>query len=922
MKKLYWLVAILLLQVHVFAQHNLTGIITSKPDGEPLQGATIKLKDRSDDKKKLNVVSGLDGRFIIKNIPAGSYKIKIEYTGFEELEQEFELAASKDINLQLEIKQHKLKDVSVTGTKDKSSEAASQMYERKAVNVINSVSARAIEISPDLSVANVTQRVSGVSLQRSTNGEGQYAIVRGMEKRYNTTLINGIKIPSPDNKNRYVPLDIFPADLLDRLEITKALTPNMEADAIGGVVNLVMKDAPSTFTVKANAAAGYAQAFSDHKFVSFDHKPGSAVSPRINNGDSYLAGMQNFPVSAFTWKTHSNPPIAGVFGISAGGRTKDKKLGGIIAGSYQSSYRDVRSLFFDTEVNRETNDPAFKSVQRRNYSISQFRTGLHGKFDYKINSHHKLSLYTAFVNLAQNEYRFVSDTNLVLGRTAPGTGRISNTYRTTRLEQKIYNITLQGEHKLAKDLKADWSLVYSKATGNQPDRASLDLVTGVVKEASGNLRQDPTYLDNSSSRTWTKNSDEDKTAFLNFTYESEAGDVDIDWTAGGMYRYKDRNSVYDKYNLRPDPSPQMWTGDINANSFAVFNPQGSSSDPLNYSAVEKVGGYYAMAKIKTGKLQTVAGVRVEHTDLSWTTSAPKTVEGTDGSIKYYDILPSVHLKYALTKKQNLRASFFSSISRPGFYEVIPHIGGDPDADYTDAGNPYLKRVTAENFDVRYELFPKGLDQLLAGVFYKQIKNPIEYAIVERGVSTFYSPSNFGTGHNYGFELDITKYFRSFGVKANYTFTSSTITTSKIRRFRDAQGTLTQETVQQSRPLQGQSKSIGNLSLLYKSPVHGLDVQLAMVYTGRRIAIVSPFVDNDTWQKSFTQLDFSAEKTLGKYFSVYVKINNLLNTPYELEIRKANKGNLAAIPEQTAGENVFIRKDTYGANYLLGFRFKL
>jgi hypothetical protein len=52
-------------------------------------------------------------------------------------------------------------------------------------------------------------------------------------KRYNYTLVNGIKIPSPDNKYRYVPLDIFPSELLGRLEVSKSLTPDKEGDAVG-----------------------------------------------------------------------------------------------------------------------------------------------------------------------------------------------------------------------------------------------------------------------------------------------------------------------------------------------------------------------------------------------------------------------------------------------------------------------------------------------------------------------------------------------------------------------------------------------------------------------------------------------------------------------------------------------------------------
>ena len=150
---------------------------------------------------------------------------------------------------------------------------------QRSDKILNAVSARTIEVSPDITVANVMQRVSGVSVERSNNGEAQYPIIRGMEKRYISTLVNGIKIPSPDNKNRYVPLDIFPADIIDRLEVYKTLTPNMEGDAIAGVVNLVLKDAPDVFSVQANVATGYSQSISANGFTKFDNSTSSSRSP-------------------------------------------------------------------------------------------------------------------------------------------------------------------------------------------------------------------------------------------------------------------------------------------------------------------------------------------------------------------------------------------------------------------------------------------------------------------------------------------------------------------------------------------------------------------------------------------------------------------------------------------------------------------
>lgn len=910
-----------------FAQ--VKGSVVDKNNNEPLQGAVIKFTNKNEGTKSFMVTSGLDGTYFIRSATKGTYDVEITFIGYSDLLSiaVIEGTGSEVFDFKLERKQQQLEDVVIIGRGDRSDYLTTQI-ERRSDNIVNAVSSKTIEISPDLSVANVTQRVPGVSLQRGTNGEGQYAIVRGMEKRYNYTLVNGIKIPSPDNKNRYVPLDIFPADLLERLEVTKTLTPNMEGDAIGGVVNMVMKDAPDRFSIRTNFAIGQSQTFWDgNKFEKFDHSQSSKLSPRVKNGTEYLASMDDFGTNAFKHKSVSPPPAI-TAGLSIGGRLFKNKLGVLVAGSYQNSYRFVNSVFLKTETDRVDNSVSFTHILGRKYSFQQQRGGLHARLDYVFNPNNTIKLYVGDVRLIENKYRSQSDTGLVLGRVGPGTGRILNDTRTTRQVQNIFNTSLQGEHNLASSLSMTWSAVYSKASSNQPDRGSLVTSTGVTKDSEGHFQQQSIYMDNSTFRDWGRNSDEDKSGYLNLTYKTNLSEASIDWSIGGMYRDKTRNSDYDKYNIRPIPSPQVYNGNIDENTFYVFNPQGSSSDALNYKAFEKVGAIYAMGKAELENLQVVFGARYENTNFNWKTSAPKSVEGAIGSIKYYDILPSISLKYKLSSKQFLRASYFSSISRPGFYEVTPHTFDDGVSDYPEQGNPNLKRTTAENFDIRYEFFPKGLDQVLTGIFYKRINNPIEYAIVQRGANaTFYSPDNFGNGSNYGFEFDLTKYLRVFGFKANYTFTQSKITTSKIRRFQkvnaDGSTMLTQEEVNQTRPLQGQSKHVANLSLLYKNSQKGIDAQISGVYTGGRINTVSPFLDNDIWQKGFIQLDFSAETRITKRLSLYAKINNILNTPYKLEIRqKVPKEKAEVIPFQKEGQNAFVRKDTYGASYLLGVRFRL
>ena len=122
-----------------------------------------------------------------------------------------------------------------------------------------------------------------------------------------------------------------------------------------------------------------------------------------------------------------------------------------------------------------------------------------------------------------------------------------------------------------------------------------------------------------------------------------------------------------------------------------------------------------------------------------------------GQSVYLDPLPSLHIKYNLGKKDAIRLSYFKSVSRPGFFEIVPYVF--PGEYYTEVGNYNLKHVQADNIDARYELFPGGSNQFLAGVFYKNIQNPIEYVYSRPATSeSVIMPENVGTATNMGFSL--------------------------------------------------------------------------------------------------------------------------------------------------------------------------
>ena len=215
---------------------------------------------------------------------------------------------------------------------------------------------------------------------------------------------------------------------------------------------------------------------------------------------------------------------------------------------------------------------------------------------------------------------------------------------------------------------------------------------------------------------------------------------------------------------------------------------------------------------------------------------------------------------------------------------------------------------------------------MIGAFYKSITNPIEYALVQTSFAADLelTPNNFCKAHNYGLEAVFRKFFGDIGISGNYTYTYSIINSSKKFNYIDPNdNSFHNISVNQARPLQGQAANIGNIALLYKNSRNKLDAQLAMVYTGERINTLSLYKDLDNWERATINLDFSAQKEFRKHYIIYIKVNNILNTPYQLIVKQANRaysGN-NKLPIQNSPSYATIEHDLYYARYSLGFRFK-
>ena len=912
----------------VVSAHTLDGIVKDNRTGEPLIGSVVEVKELP----SVKTTTGLDGSFTLHELPdKGRYTLVVRYISYKTREIPVEVSDKGVVTITLDEDLHQLGEVVIKGHKEYHSDRSAIDMEKTAGNVLNVMSQQSIQLSPDVNVASVLQRVSGVTMERDASGEASYAILRGMDKHYNYTLVNGVKIPSPDDKNRYIPLNIFPSDLMDRLVVSKSLTADMEGDAAGGVVDMVMKDAPSHFQIQANAAVGTSDYFwkDSRDYLTSNRSDYTHKAPYEVNGPEYKAATSDFSNGPTQISRHSMPAPNFVGGLSIGNRFWKDRIGVMLAGSIQNTFRGTERTYNSVKMASGEQSMYISSLQHRYYSIHDLTAGVHAKVDLQLENN-KLEWYNMYVCTNSKSVRYNNSVNTEYISSDSYTQ--DDETRSLSQTQSIFATHLKGTHHLTKDFTADWAGIFSQAKAEDPDRVYLSL-TNTIQSAdgvdgslwSGNKNILKT-LPKNMERRFQHNTDKDWAGYINLAYNSQLGnDINALWKAGAQYRRKERGNRYYSYIFNPSDISQKLDGN-GFDQFAAIDwtckTPYSQASQLNYDSKEHIGAAYIMTTLKSRWGELNAGVRAEHTNQIYTMLQKFRNMGQVGEQSYWDWLPSASIKWTPTKKMNVRLSYYRSINRPGFYEIVPYqIMGE---EYQEKGNPNLKRARIDNVDLRWEWFPSATEQVLAGVFYKYLQDPIEQVFVAAdgklgsGADAYYMPDNLGNAKNYGFEIDVVKYIRHFGIKANYTYTHSTITTTK-REYKE--GSAEYKTgVTQTRPLVNQAPHTANLSLLYKDTNYGWNAQLAASYTGTKLALVSPFKDADQWDKAMFGLDFSMEKKFPCGVSVFLKANNLLDAKRERYLKTVNQSNLEY--EGQRSDKTIVGTYKYGRTFLIGVRVKM
>ncbi|RYF37771.1 MAG: TonB-dependent receptor, partial [Chitinophagaceae bacterium] len=229
-----------------------SGSVTDSLQKLSLPGASLKLAPGN-----RSTISNEYGKFAFLDVPAGKYTLSVTYIGYKVSTREIEVTASKATAVEVA-----MEDGTVIGTEvlvlgDRLRGQAKAINQQKNnLNITNIVSSDQVGRFPDANIGDAIKRIPGITMQND-QGEARNIIIRGIAPELNSVTLNGDRIPSAEGDNRRVQMDLIPSDMIQTIEVNKTLTPDMDADAIGGSVNLVTRASPNGQRISATLSSGY-----------------------------------------------------------------------------------------------------------------------------------------------------------------------------------------------------------------------------------------------------------------------------------------------------------------------------------------------------------------------------------------------------------------------------------------------------------------------------------------------------------------------------------------------------------------------------------------------------------------------------------------------------------------------------------------
>jgi hypothetical protein len=829
---------------------RIAGVVRDDANAIALPGIPVEVSDT-----KQTVYTDVDGRYVLDVAP-GEHELTVTMEGYQPKTIKVVAGEERNVVLNIALTMNRFAtSVEVTGRAldVPTSTAEAQMIERKQAQVItDNLGAQEMKQNGDSDAAAAMARVTGLSVV-----DHQYVFVRGLGERYSNTTLSGSVLPTTEPDKKVVPLDLFPAGLIDSVQVAKTYTPDKSSEFAGGLVQIVPLKFPSrpTFDLSYGAnyysnATGKSIPFSpmgNRDWLGFDDGarslPGGFPDNKIVRSGLYTPDVGYSPdqitqfgklLAGGPWRPDfSNGKPGQSWGAVFGNRFDKLGVVASVSQSYKEQAIDERRKFFhvaegsgDNVVLESLSDYAMQ------YGTQKAQLGMVGNVAYQFTTNHRLSVENFYTHSGKDEGRVFEGYNL-------DNNRQYRNYRQQFTEEQLFSNAVGGEHFFQglSSSRLEWRVNSARAKRDEP-RLRESLYEYVPPAPGGAIP--PFVL-----------ADESQAGFQMFNnLNDKTWDASADWstfrTAGRPTQFKfgvryvdrSREFVSRRFRFIPItltkdgallfnnqlPPEDLYTANNVGTAFR-FNEETRPTDA--YDGTQWTTAGYGMVDVSlSASARLVAGARVERFNQQVNTFDPfgLFVRKLTAENKNTDVFPAVNFVKALPRDANLRLSYSSTVNRPEFRELAAFEFTDIVGSRAIRGNPDLKRAIIQNVDGRWEMFSGARGVLAASVFYKYFDQPIENVVLgaAQPIGTF---QNSDHARNVGLELEAAHQIGThFFVNANYTFVDSRVTL-----FPE------QTTVQTSlkRALVGQSKNLFNVT--GEATVRGFSTRLLFNYFGDRLS---------------------------------------------------------------------------------------
>lgn len=896
------------------AQGTLRGTVTDGKLGLP--GASVLIKGTG-----MGAATSIDGKFSIIEVKEGSYTLEVSFMGYETQTIPFEIKSGSTYDFGvIEMKEGSVLDEVVIQSAYRPSQARALSLKKMSPVISEVIASDAIGKLPDRNAAEAVQRMQGVSIERDL-GEGRYVSVRGTPIQWSSSTLNGDRMPSVSavNENRSVQMDIFPSELIEYVRLAKAISPDMDGDAIGGSVDFITKPSAQEEVLTLNLAGGYVE-----QSQSSTYNGSILYGNKINDKLSFIT-------SAVIW---------------------DRTIG-------SDQYRAIYN-FNDPDP---TKSFAINELQLRDYIADRRTLGFNAGLSYDINPNNKVyfkGLYSQYL-----DHQSVRESYFTFNQ---GNAKLQS--RHAAYITDLYSLKLGGESKLSDRLKLDWAVTGAKSyfRFNSPenlpdDERGYPIVNFIQQVQYDGLSDDglkywaadapdgvgndgDVLLPNLNSTTplsadamhlyqvilaKSSNTELDKRGQLDLEYNASTR---LNLKVGAKYLHKDKEinsstivqmpgallgvpgapntflsdlqteefpydggfltELGEPYNnviidqITNDQIDNMFTDEFATSSglVTVLGEDANSNRTSSYTGTEQVFATYIMGEYDlTPKLKVVGGVRNEYNQIVF--NGTEVLSDSTGTYandvtqdnSYNAFLPMLHFKYSINNNTILRAAYTQSYARADFSDLNPGTIVNQLGRTITEGNTELRPTFSQNFDIMFEHYFNDVGSFTAGVFYKKLTDVIyddqDLVTLNNEIYLRSRPDNLEDASLMGFEVGLSKrftklpgFFSHLGAEGNYSFIDSKV---DVPVFENGEQVGSVEST-----LPKQAKHIFNAILFYESDK--FMARVAGNFKGRYVndlrTIAGP--EHYTWYDNNFTVDLSLSYAFTKKLRAYVELNNITN----------------------------------------------